>query len=392
MLFAICIMTSVFAREINLDELYIKHSSPYLKRLSLLMLDTYEKVDAVFVDRNVIYSAWLSGNYILYIKELSGKNNNAIYMHNIQKKQGEVLKIIPGVITYARVSRDGRYLFFKRLTGEKSEIPYGEICVLHLIDKRFSSFRTKHPFIDFSVNDSDGTMLIESEDGVVRYDPWTGKKTVVMKKNSYSDIATAENPTIGFYSPDESSFLIINGGGGNYRAKIFSRGKSNRLRGITASSELYWIDNFTFVYRSGSAGNYNVMIYNVNSGKKQYLLKYSLNTNITFSQHPRIITFLRDQVIVVYSMKDRQQLTTGLEGEDVAFDPSGRLFTSLKLKRLFIVNIFTLARKQMELRRCWKQILEIYESLKNNSHSFDNEFSEEYIDRKIKLYRSLLSD
>ena len=123
-IFLVCLSvlySSAFARDINLDEIYIKRSSPLLKKLIFQKLDTYAKVNAVLVDRNVIYSGWISGDYILYIKESPVANVNIIYKYHARRQKNEEIYRVKGHITHSHISWNGRYIFLKRLIQKNKE-------------------------------------------------------------------------------------------------------------------------------------------------------------------------------------------------------------------------------------------------------------------------------
>jgi len=162
------------------------------------------------------------------------------------------------------------------------------------------------------------------------------------------------------------------------------------MDGLSSSSEIYWIDNDRLIYRKGATGNFSVVIYNIKNQKEKVLLNNSFNTNITYSPHPMIAAFLRDQIINIYDFQKNKLINTGTEGEDILFSPNGNKFISLIYKKLFIIDIAALNKKTIELKRSWNEILSVYNELKNKNDEFTNEYSLDYINRKIITYNDLI--
>jgi hypothetical protein len=389
LLFFLLFCSISLARDINLDEIYIKRTSPLLKKLIFEKLDTYEKVNAVFVDRDVIFSGWISGDRIIYIKEAPG-NINIIYRYHTRKQKNEAIYRLKGLITYAHIAWKGRYVFLKRLIQKEGTIPDGERVIINLESKEVIISQTVSPFLDFSIPANGNSILYESKRGFVEFYPDPGTRRLILERRRYQDIVTSKNPSIAFLSPDRRKILVINGGGGSYRGKIIQGRKSFRIAGISSATELCWIDNYNILFRRGSAGSFSAILYNVKRRRSKILIRNSLNTNISFSFHSRIISLIRDQVILLYFTRGRKLMNIGLEGEDVSFEPNGKYFTSLIFKKLFIVNLNTIIRKRIELRRSWRSLLRLYRDLSTDSGHYENEYSAHYIRRKVFLYRSLL--
>jgi hypothetical protein len=377
------------ARDINLDEIYIRRSSPSLKKLVFEKLDTYEKINAVFVDRDVIFSGWISGDQIIYIKE-SPDNINIIYRYHTRKQKNEAIFRLKGLITYSHIGWNGRYLFLKRLITKEGVIPSGERVILNLGSKRVIISQTASPFLDFSIPVNGNSIIYESKSGFVEYYPDYGMRRLILDRRRYSDIVTSKNPSIAFLSPDRRKILIINGGGGNYRGKIVQGRTSFRFPGISSATELYWIDNYNILFRKGSAGSFSAILYNIKRRRSKTLIRNSLNTNIFLSFHSRIISLIKDQVIHLYFIEGGRLINIGIEGEDISFEPSGKFFTSLIFKKLFIINLNTLMRRRIELRRSWKSLLGLYRDLSTDRQHYENEYSAHYIKRKVRVYQKLL--
>ncbi len=381
---------SLFARDINLDEIYIKKTSRYNKRLIQTKLDTYQKINAIFIDRNVIFAWWISGNEILYIKEFPKSNLNLICRYHLIGRRSIELRRLRGVITIAQASPNGRYLILKRLIQKNRIIPEGERIIFNIKSKKFKISKSPYAFLDFSIPLEGNSIIYEIDKKLIELSLYSSISSVLLNRESYSDIVLSKNPSIAYFSPDRQKFLVINGSGGHYRSKMFYQGGTERLTGISSSSELFWIDNNRIAFRKGYTGNFSVVLYDIQKMKSVTLLKKSFNTNIFYSQHPKILSFLKEQLILIYSISEDRLIKTGIEGEDISFAPNGIKFSSLAFKKLFIINIETLKKKRIELKRSWRSILSIYKALKKNRRELMNEYSIHYINRKIDAYKSLI--
>ena len=389
LLFFNLLSSIALARDINLDEIYIKRSSPLLKKLVFEKLDTYEKVNAVFVARNVIFSGWISGYRIIYIREVPG-NINIIYRYHTRKQKHEIVYRLRGLITCAHIGWSGRYVFLKRLIQREGAIPYGERVIINLESKEAIISQTGSPFLDFSIPASGNSILYESKRGFVEFYPDSETRRLVLDRRRYRDIVDSKNPSIAFLSPGRRTILVINGGGGSYRGKIIQGSRAFRIAGISSATEICWIDNHRILFRRGSAGSFSAILYNIKRRRSRVLISNSLNTNISFSHHSSIVSLIKNQIIVLYFTRGRKLMNTGLEGEDISFEPNGKYFTSLIFKKLFIVNLNTLIRKRIELRRSWRSLLRLYRNAGTDSTHFENEYSANYITRKVSMYKSLL--
>ncbi|MDY6935066.1 MAG: hypothetical protein SVZ03_12700 [Spirochaetota bacterium] len=387
-LLGLLICPNLFARDINLDEIYIKSSSSYIKKLRWSKLDTYKKIDAQCIERDVIFSEWSSGGDIVYIKEKS--NINRIYKYQLRSKRSIEICSIKGIITIARITNNGRYLILKRLKQKGGVIPRGERIIIDLQTKIITKEESASSFLDFSIIAGGDSIIYEDGAGFIELIPDSGVKRLLVKESDYSDIALSNNPSIAYISPDKQKTLVINGSGGRYSAIVLYGDSSININGITSSTEVFWINNHEFVMRRGSPGYYSVELYNINLRKMTTLLRESFNTNITFSAHPRILSFLKEGIVKLFFINIKKLISPGIEGEDISFSPDGRRFTSLFYKRLYIVNLSNIEKRQIELKRSWKSILLIYRDLKGRTEEFENEYSLRYIHRKIEVYQQLL--
>jgi hypothetical protein len=376
------------ARDINLDEIYIKNTSPSLKKLALEKLEIYQTIEAVFVDSSVIFALWIGGNEIIYIKESDQLRTNYIFKYRLMDRRYVELCKVSGVITIARVTHSGRYLVLKRLVQGRNLVPQGETLIVNLESGQSKIISSSYAFLDFTVPGEGSSILLERGKGIVESFLDRNLQKDLLGKKSYDDIIISPTPSLCYLSPDRQKFLILNGSGGNYNAKLLRNTGSIIIDGISSSSEIFWLDNFTLIYRTGYAGNFSVMLHNIRNSKTKMLLKNSYNTNINYSENSGIISFLKDQVILFYNKYEDKIVDTGLEGEDISFSPNGK-FISLLYKKLFLVNSELLERKHIELKRSWNLILNLYKALYNRKDEFENEHSRLFIERKIQLYNKL---
>jgi hypothetical protein len=116
-----------------------------------------------------------------------------------------------------------------------------------------------------------------------------------------------------------------------------------------------------------------------------------MHTNICYSPNANVLSFLKDHVIHIRRLTPGKAFITGLEGEDVSFSALGGNFSTILFKKLFIVNLETLQKRQGDLRRCWEEILAVYQDAKGNRLEWVNDYSLDYVNRKIHVYTSLLN-
>ncbi len=383
-LIAPCLSSALHARDINLDSLYINGDSILYARLIEKKIEAYQAAGSQFIDRDVIFACWGDGNSILYVKEFP--RLNIIYSFNRTTRITIELFRIQGTITALKNSANGRYLFIKRLIEGVNSMPRGETQVLDLSAKKAVTLESYYPFLDFSVAPGGNSILVETKDGIAEYYPESGMRVIVLNRKEYADIVQGGTPVIALLSPNRKRIVVASGSGGAYRGKVISSGRSWRIPGITSANELFWVDNTMLVYRKGYVGNFSVHLYDTATQKSTELLGNSLNSNIQFSVFPKIISFLQDQIIHAYDVRRRESFTIGLEGEDVVFSPDGNRFISLYLKKLFITSVATAKRNNIELIKTAKEIIALYRNLLEARGSLVNEYSPEYVRKKIAVY------
>ncbi|MBN2078265.1 MAG: hypothetical protein JW838_04825 [Spirochaetes bacterium] len=372
-------------RDIDLDAVYIDTESDLYRRLVEKKLEAYQKAGAQFVDRDVIFAWWSDGFTILYVKELRG--TNIVYSYDRNRRRSREIARVEGALTGIRSSLGGRYVFIKRIMERRNAVPKGETLMLDLRSREQKILEPAGPFIDFSLSPGGNAIIYESKNGMLEYSPGGGRRTSVVVRSAYSDMARSGDPVIAHLSPNRRKILFVSGSGGSYRARLSAGRQSRELAGITSSSELFWIDNDRVACRRGGAGNYTVEIFNAATGRFNVLLEDSLNTNICYSPVPGMLSFLHQQMIHFYDVRSGEHTVTGIEGEDVGFSPDGNRFISLYLKRLFLTGTVTSRKKRPELAAVALDIAGLYKKVLDSGKVFSNDYSKEYARKKIYVYR-----
>lgn len=81
---------------------------------------------------------------------------------------------------------------------------------------------------------------------------------------------------------------------------------------------------------------------------------------------------------------------TGIEGDDVNFSPSGVVFSMILYKKLFVVSPAAARKNRIDMQRKWDVVLQAYRELRNDGKSWENDYSLDYINRKINVYSGLM--
>lgn len=378
---------TALSRDINLDDIYVKRDDFYSKKLFESKLEAYLIAQSQCLDRNVIFADWLNGFEILYIKEIN--NLNIAYIHHRKTQRVDEFIRFDGTITACKVTPGGRYLLVKRILLAEDGMPSGDALCIDMITRKKTKVFGNYPFLDFSITPGGNTVLIAGKDGVREHSLSTGASVMLMKKTEYADINTSDAPTIAFLSPNRKKALLINGSGGSYQAKIMTGMGNQKLTAITSATELFWISNNEIAYRTGGPGNFSVAVYDTKTQAARYLLENTLHASINFSSYAKFISFLKDQIICFYDVRQNSFYATGLEGDDVSFSPDGNRFTSILYQRLFLTNRNTLLKKQNELQKVHRETAVIYKKLLDTKKLWENEYSETYLKRKISIYTKL---
>ena len=378
------------ARDINLDEIYLRPSSPYLRRLIIAKLDAYQEAGAHLVDSGVIFAGWFSGKDVVYVKEFPGTEENAVCVYDVRTGQQRELFRITGTVMALAVTADGRHIVIKRMVRRRSIVPDNELYVYYLPTGRSYQVSSNSIFRDFSVAPEGNSMFHETGRGIEELTLFSKVRRIAVPKRHYSLIVATDNPSVACFSPGRNRYIVMNGGGGRYKGILFGTGSASILKGITSPGEFFFVDNNTIAYRKGYTGYFFVALRNLLTGRETRFGYPSLNTSLNYSVAPGILSFTKDQMIQLYVMSEKKLFHAGIEVEDVSFSADGVNFTALICNRLFIVNRHSLTRRRIGLRRSWRNILRIYRELKTRPGDMDNEFSAQYIGRKISIYSELL--
>ena len=378
------------ARDINLDEIYIRASSRLLHVLVNAKLDAYQEAEGRFVDSGVAFTGWFSGKDVVYVKEFPGTEVNAVCTYDLRTGRQRELFRITGTVMALEVSADGRHIIIKRMVRRNSVVPDNELFVYYIPAGRSYRLASNTLFMDFSLAPEGNSMFRETGKGIEELALFSKVRRIAVPKIQYSLIVSTDNPSVAYFSPGRNRYIVMNGGGGRYRGILFGAGRASIIKGITSPKEFFFVDNNTIACRKGYTGHFFVALKNLLTGREERFAYPSLNTSLYYSRVPGILSFTKDQMIQLYMPNEKRLLNTGIEGEDVSFSTDGVHFTALICSRLFIVNRHNLIRKRIGLRRSWRNIMRMYRELESRPGDMDNEFSAQYIGRKISIYSELL--
>ncbi|HRU66379.1 MAG TPA: hypothetical protein P5566_11215, partial [Spirochaetota bacterium] len=87
------------ARDIDLDGIYLKKDSTLYSQISSVKEKNYKDISSILIDSSAIYGCWISGEEILYIKELA--NQNSIYIFNKNSGKKKLLYRFNGTVTFS---------------------------------------------------------------------------------------------------------------------------------------------------------------------------------------------------------------------------------------------------------------------------------------------------
>ncbi len=390
---AVCISSLTMpatARDINLDDIYLSPTSPFRTKLLLAKLDGYFAVGSILIDRNVIFSGWKSDTTIAYLKELPNSRRNTLTLYNTHTKVKTEIARFPGDVLYAAVFPGGRFMALKRMMPGKNIIPDPQISIISLSDGRERVFPSSNVLLDFTISPDGNSIITSSEKGIISIDALSGIHKTLLPRSILPAAFEGDGTVLAYPSHDNNKWIILNGGGGSYRLWCIDGGKITELQNITSSMEVCWVDSHSLAYRTGSPGSYTVVIHNVVRNIIETIGKDSFNTSLRFFPSMKIIVWLKDGMINFYRTNTKTSLTTGLEGDDIALDNAGSRFVSTLGHRLFVTDIATLRKKNIELLRIQRNVLSLYREARQKTLDHQNEYSAMYLDRKISLYEELV--
>ncbi|MCL1911886.1 MAG: hypothetical protein FWG13_06750 [Leptospirales bacterium] len=379
------IAAALAGRDIDLDSIYIQNDSPVYKRLISQKADVYTKAGSQKIDGGVIFARWISGTGIVYIREF--QHVNILYFYDHAKSSRRESIRIPGTVVAAVQDPEGRYLYIKHLVLNEDVDNENHFLTIDLKTGRTSSRIANNLFLDFSVPLHGSSLIFESRDGICEEFSETGLIRLLFPPSAYSSIVHNGNPTVAVFSPHRSRCLLLNGSGGSYKTMILGGGHAPA--DISSAQEIFWAGNDSIIYRAGYTGNYSVIVETMKKGR-QTLVQQSLNTNLCFSHLSGKASFLHNQMIIIHNFNDKSTVNTGLEGEDVYFDPNGVFFVSLFNKNLYITRERTMLDRKSAITLNAADILQVYKQNMSNDKIMLNDYSKTYFQKKIQAYSSFL--
>jgi hypothetical protein len=195
---------------------------------------------------------------------------------------------------------------------------------------------------------------------------------------------------LAWFSPDAKRIILISGNRGIYRARLISGPHKSEISGIAAGADLRWISSTRFIYRCGTGGDYSARVYDSVSGRSLALVSESMNTDISFSDAAGMISCLENQMITLFEASSLKRIDTGIEGEEVYFSPDGRKFTSIYLGKLYVNSLNMMQKSRLSIRRNAEKILTLYKKAAAAPAAWENDYSQTYIEKKMKQYKKFI--
>mgnify|MGYP001301550591 CR=1 FL=1 len=376
------------SRDIDLDAIYLEKNSAIYSQITSAKEKLYSGISSLFIDNNVIYAEWASGDEIIYIKEFAGVN--VIYKYTKSSRGRDEIARFTGSVTSAVLNKSGKTLFAKTLFYNDDAEAVSEFITVDIESREMRKKKSGFLFLDFTLHPSGNAIVYEIGKGIVKTDTETGDTRLIVSRDQFGDISSGGDPVLAFISPDERKSVLISGNGGSYKTRVLTASGQVELGGVSSNTDLRWIDNNRFVYRSGGGGDYSVRVYDISSGKSKELMSGTLNPDINFSEIPGLITCLDNQVITVISRDLKKRVDTGVEGEESYFSPDGRKFTSLYLGKLYVNSLNMVEKYRIVIRRNAEDLQKLYRKAAVTESSWQSDYTPEYINKKIKQYDKFL--
>jgi len=376
----------LFSRDIDLDRIYINPASGIYKEITETKERLYSRIFALQIDTGVIFSSWAGNGKVIYIKEID--TLNIVYEYSRSSSRSREIHRFRGNVTTAMLNPAGTLLAVKNLFYSSGK-PVSQNIFINTASGTVKTGNSRAMFKDMTFYPAGDSLLINEGRGIVKYSPFTGERELILPASRYNDIIEAGTTVTAHLSPDKRKKAVLAGGGGQYRGKLFTESGTRNLTGVSSNLDLQWLDNNRFVYRSGYAGNYSVKIYETAQNRQITLINSTLNPDIHYSHEAGIITYLNNQVINIYNTKTGHNVHTGLEGEVVYFSPDSSRFTSIYLGKLWLTNINMLLRRNIEIRRHARSMVDLYTAALENKSAHENDYSQNYIKLKIELYKNI---
>lgn len=385
---ALLINVPLIPRDIDLDAIYLEKDSSIYRQIVTAKEKLYADISSLFIDSSVIFAEWSGGNEIIYIREFRGVNIIYRYIKGTRKK--EEIARFDGSVTSAFLNRYGSTLYAKTLYYNDDAEAESETIAVDVKTGSVSKKKSNRLFLDFTLHPSGYGIVCQTGEGIVKTDSLDGEYKLLVKCDAMRELLTGSDPVLAFVSPDEKKTVLITGSGGSYTARLLTQSGPVEINGVSSNSDLRWIDSSRFVYRSGGGGDYSVKVFDAASGKSKLLLSGTMNPDINFSEIPGLITCLDNQMITVFSRDLKNRIDTGIEGEESFFSPDGGKFTSIYLGRLYINSLNMVQKYRIEIRRNAVTLLSLYREAAKNKSSWQNDYSPEYINKKIRQYEKFL--
>jgi hypothetical protein len=378
------------ARDIDLDGIYLKKDSTLYSQVSSVKEKNYKDISSILIDSSVIYGCWISGEEILYIKELA--NQNSIYIFNKNSGKKKLLYRFNGTVTFSDFKINTGLLAIKYIfiSDEGSSVSKDIF-----IDSKTSEVKEAVSFSlfqNYNLSGDSRSIVIAKKDGIYKYDPFAETNIKILDKKSYEDLSCSDNPVLLNLSPDKSKKIISCGSGGDYNAKLLSSSRVQPLKGLTSNKDIFWIGNDSFIYRSGAPGDYSIKLYDINKNSTISLITDTMNPDIKFFEQRGLLAGLDNQMIVIMDLQSKQVLYTGIEGEEINFSPDGRKFLSIYRGNSYVTNISLIEKYNISLRRNAQSLLSLYNKALSEKAIWENDFSREYLSKKILLYKKYLGN
>jgi hypothetical protein len=376
------------ARDIDLDAIYLKKESALYRQITASKEKLYDRISSLFIDSSVIYAGWSGGDDIIYIKEFP--RLNIVYKYIRSSRSRVEIARFSGTATSVFLSKDGNFLYTKTLEYNDEAEAVSETLTINTGSGEVKRRRSGFLFLDFTLHPSGRGLVHQASQGIVMTDSFNGVSRLLFSRDIFTDLSSGGDPVLAFISPDEKKTVFISGNGGVYKTKIVTSSGQVSLNGVSSNSDLKWIDNSRFIYRSGGGGEYSVRVYNIVSGKSMEVISGTLNPDINFSEIPGLITCLDNQVVTVLSRDLKMRIDTGIEGEESYFSPDGRRFTSIYLGKLYVSSLNMVEKYRIDIRRNAEDLIKLYRKAAESKFIWESDYSPEYINKKIRQYDRFL--
>ncbi len=372
----------LWARDIDVDRIYLDSTSLPYKIITRLKERSFSILNADTIDENTVFSAWPDRDTLIYIKETGDENR--VYSYSLKTRKKENLLFFKGALTFAEFSEQDSTLFIKSFNPLNLD---GKIIIYQLNSAVKREINTTTCFRDFTILDGQKKILLSQNEKILIYDYNNNTYTPAYSKISGNYLLP--HPLALFPSPDGRQILAVSGEGGSYSSMLFEGERGRTVTSIKSNLDIKWIDNRRFIARSGSPGNYSVIIHDSKNNSEKKILSGTLNPSISVSPAAGMITFLKDQILNIYSIREGKITDSLFECEDAYFSPDRKNMSALYLGKLYLIKYHQISQNSFSLRRNTCRIHDEYEKIKKSDAVFTNSYSGKYVERKSELYKRL---